>query len=423
MKPVQTIDNQNCIHTPASCVKWNYGSISYLGVCDGDMLPEIIWEIVNKLQEIAGQDLSSFDIDTLLDICNSKAPIEKNIITILELLRNNQLCLKDYIDTLSQQILGLSQEQKVKVNVNLKCLADFDNFGNQLGVTREALDQIVVDKLCNHETRILTAEGKITTLQNNVNNINVNPVVAEPEFPTCVDPASKPTSGQVVSIANEVCNIRTKLGPNTATPDISVGSFSNKGGYWNSSLFNTAFGSITGWIPTPTNEVEYQRNIYLMLANFQTRINEIETNCCAPTCDKIQIGFSVVVEDADTGDYVVRFRPEDGTNLFGFVSIGSTVRFNGISKLTSQPLEFGVVPTIPINIHPTNWDTNIYNFNDFDLSKPITISITANMVKDGLTCQKCIAKTIDISSGCPVCELTAGVTKGGSGTITITYEY
>lgn len=413
MKPVQTIDNPNCIHTPASCVKWNYGSISYLGVCDGDMLPEIIWEIVNKLQEIAGQDLSSFDIDTLLDICNSKAPIEKNLITILELLKNNQLCLKDYIDALSQQILELSQEQKV--NVNLKCLADFDNFGNQLGITREALDQIVVDKLCNHETRIFTVEGKVVTLQNAINNINVNPVVAEPEFATCVDPATKPTSGQVVSVANKVCAIEEYLGD-------SIDASNARANY---TFEDSRYNLISGWLLSGQREniLDDYNNLLLVVKDLEARIIDIQTNCCAPTCDKIMIGFSVVVEDSETGDYVVRFRPEDGTNLFGFVSTNSTIRYSGISKLTGLPLEFGNTPIIPINIHPTNWDTNIYNFNDFDLSKPITISITANMVKDGLTCQKCISQTLDLSSGCPVCEISARGNKGDSGSVTITYEY
>jgi|694.fasta_scaffold00342_31 hypothetical protein len=418
MIPVQLEDNPNCIHTPASCVEWTYGSIPYLGICNGDMLPKIIWEIVNKLQEIAGADLSSFDIDTLLDICNQKAPLEKNLTSILELLKNNQVCLKNYIDTLNETLQELSQAQSI--NVNLKCLADFDNFGNQLSVTRETLDQLVIDKLCNHETRITTVEGKVTSLQSQINDISVNPIVSEPEFATCVDATVKPTSGQVVSIATEVCDIRTKLGPNTTTSNLTTGSFGNKGSYWNTSLLNAAFGATSGWIPSPLNEVEYQRNMYIILANFQTRINEIETNCCAPTCDKIMIGFSVVVEDAETGDYVVRFRPSDGTSLFGFVSTGSQITFTGtllIGGITATAGPF------PIDINETDWDDNVYNLSSFDLSKPITVNLTPIMIKNGLTCQKCISQVISLNMGCAVCELTASGDKGDAGTITITYQY
>ena len=410
MKPVQTIDNPNCIHTPASCVEWNYGSISYLGVCNGDMLPEIIWEIVNKLQEIAGQDLSSFDIDTLLDICNSKAPIEKNLITILELLRNNQLCLKDYIDALSQQILELSQKQKV--NVNLKCLADFDNFGNQLGVTRETLDQIVVDKLCNHETRITTVEGKITSLQNSINGININPVVTEPEFSTCVDPTIKPTSEQVLSVANKVCAIEEYLGD-------SVDASNARANY---TFEDSRYNLISGLLLSGQREniLDDYNNLLLVVKDLEARIIDIQTNCCAPTCDKIKIGFSVVVEDSDIGDYVIRFRPTDGSNLFGFVSTNSKVKFGFYDKITGLA---GVTAEVDINISETDWADNIYNFNSFDLSKPITVILTANMVKDGLTCQKCISQTLDLSSGCPVCEIVAGGTKGNNRQLTFTYEF
>ena len=123
------------------------------------------------------------------------------------------------------------------------------------------------------------------------------------------------------------------------------------------------------------------------------------------------------------GDYVVRFRPTDGTALFGFVSTNSKVKFTGTDKLTGLPITFLLPNGYPINIHETNWEDNVYNFNSFDLSKPITVTLTANMVKDGLTCQKCISQTLDLSSGCPVCEVLASGTKGDPGTITITYEY
>jgi hypothetical protein len=410
MKSVNRIDNTNCIYTPASCVEWNYGSIEYLGVCNGDMLPEIIWEIVNKLKEIAGQDLSAFDIDTLLTICNQRAPLEKNLITILEILKNNDICLKNYIDTLAEQIADLSKSQNV--NVNLKCLADFDNFGNQLGITREQLDQLVIDELCAHDSRITTVEGKVTSLQNQVNNINVNPIVQEPEFATCVDGAVKPTSGQTVSIANKVCSIETYLGSSTDASNAR----SNFG------FEDSEYQNISGWLLFQQREniLDDYNNLLIVVKNLESRIIEIETNCCAPTCDKIMIGFSVVVEDADTGDYIIRFRPTDGTALFGFTSINSRVKFGFYDKVTGQ---YGVSAELPINVSETDWDTNVYNFNSYDLSKPITIILTANMVKDGLTCQKCISQTIDISSGCPVCEVVASGNKGDVGTITITYEY
>jgi hypothetical protein len=421
MKGVESIDNPNCVPISASCIVWNYGSIDYLGICNGAKLPTIIYEIVSKLQSIASEDLSTFDIDSLLDICKQKAPKEVNLISILTILKNNQLCLNDYINTLYEKIEELSKIGNVKVN--LKCLADFDTFGNELNITRESLDQLVIDTLCKHEKRLDNVEGRIILLENATPDTST---ILEPNITTCLDVTPKATSLQVKTVATEVCDIRTKLGPNTVPNPLLQASFANKAGtsYWNSSLFNAAFGSITGWLPIPTNEVDYQRNIYLMLANFQTRLNEIETNCCAPTCDKIKIGFSIVEDDNTLaeGDYVIRFRPTDGTSLFGFVSTNSKVKFGYYDKVTGI---YVVTAELPINISETEsvWENNSYNFNNFDLSKPVTIILTANMVKDGLTCQKCISQTIDLSSGCPVCEIVASGTKGGTGKVTITYEY
>lgn len=408
MKSVKRTDNNNCIHTPASCIEWNYGSIEYLNICNGDMLPEIIWEIVNKLKNIAGQDLSSFDIDTLLLICNQKAPFEKNLISILEIIKNNQICLKDYINALAEQIAEIGKTQNVKVN--LKCLADFDNFGNQLGITRESLDQIVVDKLCNHETRINTTEGKITSLQNQINNININPQVQEPEFSTCVDNVLKPTSGQVLSIANKVCNIENYLG---GTLDASEARSNFN---FEDSRYLILFPDT--WIVSSQrqNILDDYNNLILVVKDLEARIIDIQSNCCAPTCDKIMIGFSIIEVD---GDYILRFRPSDGTNLFGFKDIGSQVRFTGTNKITKETVTAG---PFPIAVDEEENDIMLLS-GTFDLSKPITVSLQVRVSKDGLTCEKCISQTIDISSGCPVCEVVASGDKGDTGTITITYEY
>ena len=73
-KKVNNCNTDNCIETQSSCTIWNGGDIDYLGICNGQSINNVVWEIVTKLEDIAGDDLSSFDIDSLLDICNQKAP-------------------------------------------------------------------------------------------------------------------------------------------------------------------------------------------------------------------------------------------------------------------------------------------------------------------------------------------------------------
>lgn len=408
MKPLESIDNPNCISTPASCVEWNYGSIPFLGICNGDKLPKIIWEIVNKLEGIAGEDISKFDIDLLLEVCTKKAPQEITLISILELLRDNQICLKDYILTLEKAIADLSKSNNV--NVSLNCFAQFDNFGNQLSISRDALDQLVIDILCNHETRITTTEGKVINLQNQINLLPSSPG-DEPLITTCVDAGIKPVSSQVISIANEVCDIRNEYGD---TADVS----NARAKY---SFLDGTFNSISGWLITAQREnlSDDLSNLFLVVNNLLGRLVEIETNCCAPTCDKIQIGFSVIVDILP--DYLVRFRPTDGNNLFGFVNNNSKIKFSGTS-----PIDGSIITTaeLAVDIEDETGENNSYALGTtFDTSKPITVMLTAKLIRDGLSCEKCISQIIDLNSGCPVCEVVAGGTKGGTKQLTFTYEF
>jgi hypothetical protein len=387
MTPVNKNKNPNCIKTSSVCITWDAGDIEYLGICNGNDLPEVIWEIVAKLKEIAGQDLSAFDIDTLLTICNQRAPLEKNLITILEILKTNDICLKNYIDTLAEQIAELSKSQNV--NVNLKCLADFDNFGNQLGITREQLDQLVIDELCAHDSRITTIEGKVTSLQNQVNNINVNPIVQEPEFSTCLDAAVKPTSGQTVSIANKVCSIENYLGTSTDASNARS----------NFDFEDSRYQLIPGWLLPPQREniLNDYNNLLLIVKDLEARIIDIQTNCCAPTCDKIKIGFSYISDD--NVDFTFRFRSTDGNLLFGFEDTGfSTITFRGISKITNQVVTYG---PFPVNIEDETGNDNIYAIgNIFKTGSPIIVSLSVKLVKDTLVCEKCISQEIMIFNTC-----------------------
>src|SRR4051812_40770161 len=103
---------KNCIPTPSGCVEWDGGDISFLGVCNGDSINTLFFEIVKKLQSIAGEDLSGFDLDSLLDICNLKAPAEVSLINILNVIKSTQVCLKDYVDGISEQLANLLNESK-----------------------------------------------------------------------------------------------------------------------------------------------------------------------------------------------------------------------------------------------------------------------------------------------------------------------
>ncbi len=66
MKRVEKCITEDCIPTPSSCVIWNGGDIPLLGICDGDPLNPLMLEMIKEIQRIAGKDLSTFDINSLL---------------------------------------------------------------------------------------------------------------------------------------------------------------------------------------------------------------------------------------------------------------------------------------------------------------------------------------------------------------------
>jgi len=385
MKKVNNCVVENCIPTPSSCVTWNGGDIEYLGICNGDSLNNIVWEIITKLEEIAGEDLSNFDIDALLDICDLKAPLEINLTTILRLLADNEICLKDYIDTLNDKINELSQAQGV--NVNLKCYADFDNLGNQLKITRESLDQLVIDQLCAHEDRLDTIEGKIIQMQAEIAAIDPTATVDELSFATCIDPVIKPTSSQVISVADELCAVEDSHG----TPAEVAVALANT-----PTIFTTAeYIALPNWDTTPDNWAQNYSNLLIAFQYLLDRVTFMEENCCAATCDDVKIGFTAVMNEDFTG-VILRFTSGAGTSIpSGWTDGGSSVVITDIDGNTAEQ-----------NIVIANGAEEEIIVTGLNMLGPLSIDVTAIMTNGTLVCEKCVHKSVTLP-GCNFCTITA----------------
>lgn len=395
MKKVNKCETENCIPTQSSCVEWNGGSIEYLGICNGDSLNTLVWEIVTKLEDIAGSDLSQFDIDSLTDICNQNAPQEVTLLSILNLLKNNQVCLKDFIDDINERLEEIFAN--TGVTVDLKCYSQFDNLGNSLAITRETLDQLVIDNLCSQKLRLDTVEGKIINIQSQIDNLNNTSTVEELTFGTCVDPTVKPTSSQVISIANAHCDLEDATGSDTDIASALANTPSN---------LNTEFGLISGWILVPANWAENYNNMILMVENLRQRINTIEDTCCALTCDDVEIGFAAGYNEDGDG-LILRFTYGNGTSIpAGFTDAGS---YGTITDQNGDSVDFNV--TISNNLVE---DVSIVGLNTFG---PLEVSVTAIMSTGSITCQKCISRKVDLT-GCEFCQYTAV----GDGEVSIIYE-
>lgn len=388
----------NCIPTASSCVEWNGGELPFLGICNGDSLNNIVIEFITKLKQVTGEDLSSFDIDALLDICNQKAPSEVTILSILNVLKNNQICLKDFIDTLKE---GLDELFKnTGVNVDLKCYAQFDNLGNPLSLTREQFDQLIIDTLCSHEGRLTTIEGKLILLQAEIDALDVVSTVEELEIGTCINPTVLPTSVQLQNTSTEICNLETAMG---FPPDIASALANTP------SDLNQEFGLIAGWILVPKHWADNYNNLILEIENMRQRIKTVETTCCSLSCDDVKLGFTAAFNTGNT-EIVVKFTSSAGTSIpVGFIDTGSTITITDIDGHTE------VYTTVNPNLIANNATLNI-PIPSLDITQDLTIEVEANLTSAGLTCTKCLSKLIKSPLGeeCDTCKICATGDEGAS---------
>lgn len=397
MKKLNNCEVKNCIPTPTSCAEWDGGDIDYLGICNGDSLNDLLLEIITKLQEIAGEDLSSFDIDSLLEICNQQAPAEVTLISILTLMKNDIVCLKDFIDDLNERLNELFAE--TDVNVNLKCYAEFDNLGNSLSITRDQLDQLIIDNLCNHKQKIESLEGSIINLQSQIDNLDLTPDPTEMNVATCVDPVVSPVSSQIVTVAQELCDLQDATGD---PGDISSALANTPAG------MNAEFGLLPGWNLTPANWAENYSNLLIAFGNVWARLQTIEDTCCALTCADIELGFSAVYNEDTTG-IILRFTFGAGTSIpAGVTDQGST---GTITDIDGNIVEFNIV--IANNLEE---EIAIVGLNT---GGPLVIDITAILGTDSLSCQKCLSKTVSQAS-CRFCEICVEGEDGSS--VVVIYE-
>lgn len=402
MSKLKNCNTENCIPTSSSCIEWNGGELDYLGICNGDSLNNLVIEIITKLEEIAGEDLSAFDIDSLLDICQQRAPQEITVLSILNVIKNNQICLKDFIDTIKAGLDELFKE--TSVTVDLKCYAQFDNLGNPLSLTREQFDQLVIDTLCSHEGRLTTIEGRLILMQAEIDALNVVSTVDELEIATCINGLSLPSSVQIQNTSTEICNLEDATG---FPADISTALANTPGD------LNAEFGLISGWILVPNNWAENYNNLTLELENIRQRIKTIETTCCSLGCDDVKLGFTATYS---AGNVIIKFTSSAGTSIpVGFIDSGSTITITDIDNNIETY----------ITINPdliTNNATLTVPIPSLNVTQDLKVNVEANFTSGGLTCSKCLSKLISVyaEANCDTCKVCATGAVGSS--VIIIYE-
>lgn len=387
----------NCIDTiPSSCIPWNGPNIPCLGLCKGDTVSDIVVKLATKICELAEPyDLQALTLECALEIFSADEPVTRTINSVLQLLINNQCGIKDLIDNLQGQLTGLSQDNFI---VDLKCLAEVDGYGNPLPYTEETVIQGLINEICSMKNTVSFLAGQYTEMQNQIDNLNMEPLIDEKDVSTCINPSLLPTSTQLKNTSNALCNYIETIGDDTS---IAI-ALSKIPSNW-----NAQFQAEPGWIINPINFMEQMNNVFIALSSSLSRIEQIENNCCTPSCELVKIGFSI--QEAD-GEIIIRFRDLDGTYVpSGWISESNVMTIT--DPETNQTTSFSVGTIVQ------GYQTAPISLAGFNLGNDLIFTLQS-VFRNGTTlCSKLSnEKWKYLSSSCCV------VTNVGNVNGTITYQ-
>lgn len=373
------INNKGCVTSFTNCIKYDGQDIPCLGIKNGDYINQVVCTIVDKICEVSQpQDLSTLSITCLIEkFTNISEPLSKTVLSYLQLLVNNQCTLKDLIDAINLRIDGITNKSLI---LDLKCLGVGDG---SIQYEEQTVLQILINETCAHRLHLTTIDGRIVDLQTQINNI---PVYTEPKVSSCLF-TNKTTSQAVVLFSNDYCVYKPKVGT-ISDIDIAISRQCDD--------LAALFATDSNFTQNPQSLANSVNNLWIAFCNLSDRVKAIETTCCAPSCDKIKLGY-IHAFDAETRELSLSFTSGSGTIIpNGFVDCGSEF----IIKDCEGNIILATIKTI------STLSDVVFNIPTGYCINNLTISIKTNFcLKDAnnniiMSCKDCYSKTIKIQSEC-----------------------
>lgn len=312
MKPKNSILTGCTSSTSSDCIKWNGPDIECIGLTTGMSVTDVEHTLACKICDIAADlDLSDLDLSCLIAQPNVN-PDDKNVKLILELLLENQCTLKELIDAAG----GSGDDSCCTLTLNMKCLKKFDVFGNEIPQDLNETLQSIINQVCTNKDDIAIIKSDISDLQDQIDSLPApEPPYEEPLVTTCIAVA-KPLSQAFTLLGADYCTYKTTIGTPSQIQAAMAQQCEN---------LNTELGSEIGWNISPQNLAQTISNMWITICNLRDRIKSIEQTCCAPSCDKVKIGFTADF-DTDNGEVTLTFSSGAGTVIpAGFIDCGTTL--------------------------------------------------------------------------------------------------
>ena len=398
MKNKRNRDRDNCIPTNVTCVKWNLPPIPCLGIETGDYLDDITFALVSKVcQAFSDQDLSDIDIQCIIDRLNITEPSEKTVATFLQLASDNNCRLYDLI----QAVKELITNDDSSLSLDLKCLAQYDSYGNQLPYNEQSVLQSLINQGCSLIGQIAGLSSAIQ--ETNIRIDNLPAPYTEPNLSTCLSGTPKSLSQTVQLLASDYCTYKEKVGLDTQI-DAAISQFpdtSTNLDFPNSDLLPLVSALADG---------DYNQNI--LLKYLYEQVLALQACACKVKCDDVKIGYEVFDDNEDGSSVTVSFNPEYGFYLPSG-AIPQEVKITFIDRSKKQLVYTVLNPdtTFIPGFSP------VYNISALDLNAPITIKVCTKIQINGTEiCCNCEEKEHMFVGGCDFCSVTA------TDTVTIIYK-
>ena len=357
----------NCIKTYPRCIEWNLAPIPCLGIQTGDTLDEITFAIVRKICEIAGDDLSSIDIQCLIDKLGAVEPLNKTLHTYLQLIIDNECKLSDLITAINNRIDSIATPTLI---LDLKCLATLDSFGNQLPYNVQTVLQALISQACIIRNQIAGFTGALQLINIRIDNLPAS--YTEPSLTSCLY-TNQPTSAALNILASDYCTYKGILGT-LANIQTAIGR--------QCAGLNTQFASDAKFIQSPTSQAHTINNLWLTVCDLRARLVTLEGCACKITCKDVLVGFSVTFNDNKTA--TLNFTGGAGTFIpTGYADCGSSVTIKNDTGVTTNPVSIAIVQEL------SSIDIDI---SMFEAGEYLTFSVNAAICGNGSNCNKCISK-------------------------------
>lgn len=396
MKPVNK--KKNVIPISYECITWEGENIPCLDIYKNDELSAVTYTITEEVCKLAeGNDLSSLTVEKLYSLCNGKK-IEKELVPILQLMIDNNICFKDTIDNILIRI-GLLESGK-PFTLNTSCL------GKNINTVTKTLQEIIIN-ICSLRTDVDNINTILDGIELQLDNLSYDDEL-ENIIDTCLA-QDETVSQQTIIAALEACSLNVDIG------EFDFVSMNDLDAYY--TIGSPTIDGCTqtydnGWIVKVDCDytiADVTNNLAIALFSHDDRIQTIEEDCCTSKCEDILLGFSVITNEEQTA-IILRWRDVDGTKIpSDFTDCGSRIIVTDVN---------GEKETFDIEIE-NELITDDLDISNLDLTEPVEIQVLTKFCSDSYTCTQCLGITYDMQvDGCPVCLITSE----GTGLITIIYE-